>query len=123
VTVEFKWIRTMLIALAVLTLVPVATAAAAPASPPPDTSASESAPVATNDLLPQNNDLSNCVGTVERANCGSDARADWHTYLVFAVLVAGLAFIFWRISKGVRAREAVKAAHDADEDRRTTLSR
>src|SRR6185436_10058981 len=33
-------------------------------------------PVVTNDLLPQNNDVSNCVGTVESANCGSKARAD-----------------------------------------------
>jgi hypothetical protein len=109
-------------ALIAATSVP-ATAVLATAPAPPDTSASVTGPVATNDLLPQNNDLSNCVGTVERANCGSAARADWHTYLVFTVLIAGLAFIFWRISRGVRAREAVKAATGSGDDRRTTVSR
>ena len=72
------------------------------ATAPPTTEA----PVVTNDLLPQNNDVSNCVGTVESANCGSKARADGHTYLVFLALTLGLAFIGWRIARGVRARDA-----------------
>ena len=59
-----------------------------------------------NDLLPENNDVSNCVGTVESANCGSKARADGHTYLVFLALTLGLAFIGWRIARGVKARDA-----------------
>jgi hypothetical protein len=75
------------------------------ATAPPTTEA----PVVTNDLLPQNNDVSNCVGTVESANCGSKARADGHTYLVFLALTLGLAFIGWRIARGVKARDA---AHD-----------
>ena len=65
------------------------------------------APPVTNDLLPQNNDVGNCVGTVESANCGSKARADGHTYLVFFALAAGLTFIGWRIARGVKARDAV----------------
>ena len=36
---------------------------------------------------------------------GSKARADGHTYLVFLALTAGLAFIGWRIARGVRARD------------------
>jgi hypothetical protein len=72
------------------------------ATAPPTTEA----PVVTNDLLPQNNDVTNCVGTVESANCGSKARADGHTYLVFLALTLGLAFIGWRIARGVRARDA-----------------
>jgi hypothetical protein len=66
-----------------------------------------SSPPVTNDLLPQNNDLSNCIGTVEQANCGSKARADGHTYLVFLALILGLTFIGWRITKGVKARDAL----------------
>jgi hypothetical protein len=62
------------------------------------------APPVTNDLLPEN-DTTNCIGTVERAGCGSKARADGHTYLVFLALTAGLAFIGWRIARGVRARD------------------
>jgi hypothetical protein len=63
------------------------------------------APPVTNDLLPENNEATNCIGTVERAGCGSKARADGHTYLVFLALTAGLTFIGWRIARGVRARD------------------
>jgi hypothetical protein len=62
-------------------------------------------PVVTNDLLPDSNDVTNCIGTVEQANCGSKARADGHTYLVFLALAAGLTFIGWRIARGVKARD------------------
>jgi len=75
-------------------------AASTPPTIPPN-----GGPVATNDLLPQNNDVTNCVGTAEPANCGSKARADGHTYLVFLALILGLAFIGWRIARGVRARD------------------
>jgi hypothetical protein len=74
------------------------------ASTPP-TTPSNGGPVATNDLLPENNDVTNCIGTAEPANCGSRARADGHTYLVFLALTVGLAFIGWRIARGVRARD------------------
>ncbi len=67
-------------------------------------------PVVTNDLFPDNNDVTNCVGTVEQANCGSKARADGHTYLVFLALAAGLTFIGWRIARGVKSRDQ---AHQA----------
>jgi hypothetical protein len=80
---------------------PTTTSAAQPSSGPPSTDQ----PTATNDLLPENNDLANCIGTVESANCGSRARADGHTYLVFLALTLGLTFIGWRIARGVRARD------------------
>ena len=75
-----------------------------------------SAPPVTNDLLPENNDVTNCVGTVEQANCGSKARADGHTYLVFLALAAGLTFIGWRIARGVKARDAVTSGGPAPRD-------
>lgn len=62
--------------------------------------------VAENPFLPEGN-LSDCVGALERPNCGSEARGTKGTYMVFAVLILGLAFIFWRIAKGVKARDAV----------------
>ena len=61
--------------------------------------------MATNDLLPENNDINNCIGTAERPNCGSKSRADGHTYLVFLALAAGMSFIGWRIARGVKARD------------------
>lgn len=75
------------------------------ATAPPTTVATDPAPPVSNDLLPQNNEIDNCVGTLESANCGSRARADGHTYLVFIALAAGLGFIGWRIGRGVRARD------------------
>jgi hypothetical protein len=75
-------------------------AATAPTTIPPN-----GGPVATNDLLPDNNDVTDCIGTAEPANCGSKARADGHTYLVFLALVLGMGFIGWRIWRGVRARD------------------
>jgi hypothetical protein len=87
----------------------LATMAAAPATgvaaTVPPTTVPGPAPIATNDLLPANNNLSNCVGLAESANCGSKARADGHTYLVFLALAAGLTFIGWRVGRGVRARD------------------
>jgi len=83
-------------------LIPSGRAAASiPSTIPPN-----NGPVVTNDLLPENNDVTNCIGTAEPANCGSKARADGHTYLVFLALVLGLGFIGWRIGRSVRARDA-----------------
>ena len=79
-------------------------------SPPTTTATTSEATPATNDLIPDDNDVTNCIGTVEQANCGSKARADGHTYLVFGVLAAGMAFIGWRIARGIRARDAAHPA-------------
>jgi hypothetical protein len=93
---------------AVATMVTVASATAR-VTVPPTTESSSSGPTATNDLFPEKSDLTDCVGTVERANCGSRARADGHTYLVLLALTLGLAFIGWRIARGVRSRDALHA--------------
>lgn len=104
----FRWCRIWVVAMALVLLVPARASAGSPSSstPPPTT---PSGPVATNDLMPERNDLGNCVGTVESANCGSKARADGHTYLVFLALAAGIGFIAWRVARGVRARDRVEA--------------
>lgn len=98
------------IVLAITVVAMVMTTTTTSASAPPTTGAtgapSTQEPTATNDLLPDNNDVTNCVGTVEQANCGSRARADGHTYLVFLALTLGLVFIGWRIARGVRARDS-----------------
>ena len=93
------------IAFAAIVTIAIFPMARTEATAPPTTIATDAGPTATNDLLPANNDLGNCIGTAESANCGSRARADGHTYLVFLALTLGLAFIGWRISRGVRARD------------------
>jgi hypothetical protein len=103
------WLRLLVSVIAVAVVAMPAHAAAkgtAPRTVPPPTV--PNGPVATNDLVP--NDVNNCVGTVERANCGSKARADGHTYLVFGILAIGLGFIAWRVGRGVRARDAARQA-------------
>jgi len=91
------------VALVIAAMVVVLPSAGAAASTPPTTPNGDT--VVTNDLLPENNDVTNCIGSAEPANCGSKARADGHTYLVFLALIAGMGFIGWRIARGVRARD------------------
>jgi hypothetical protein len=98
-------VRILAVALAMTAAVASAASAHVVMAAPPSTVPTDPAPPATNDLLPENNDVDNCVGTLESANCGSRARADGHTYLVFAALVGGLGFIGWRIGRSVRARD------------------
>ena len=62
--------------------------------------------VGNNVYVPDKN-LSDCVGTLERPNCGSTAKGGRGTYLTFLALILGLAFIFWRIARGVKARDRV----------------
>ncbi len=59
-------------------------------------------PIADNEFLPEDANLSDCVGFVERPGCGSEARGGLQQTLIFVALAAGLAIIFWRISIGVR---------------------
>jgi hypothetical protein len=59
-------------------------------------------PVTVTDFYPENNDLSDCVGLVERPGCGSEARGGWRQTVTFALLAPGLGLIFWRVAVGVR---------------------
>jgi len=63
--------------------------------------------VVDNDFMPQEANLSDCLGSLPRPGCGSDARGGWRQYLTMGVLSLGLAFVGWRIARGVRARDAV----------------
>lgn len=59
-----------------------------------------------NVFLPEDQNVSSCVGTMERPDCGSKSKGGWRMYLTFAVLIAGLSFVGWRIVKGVRSNGA-----------------
>ncbi len=74
---------------------PPSVSANEPASAPTDTD--------TNDFLPERANVSDCVGTAERGDCGSKTKGGWQMYLTFAVLIGGLTFIGWRVARGVRA--------------------
>ena len=71
------------------------------------TSPTTTATVTTdNQFLPARENVSDCIGAVERPNCGSEAKGGWQMYLTFGVLIAGMSFIGWRVVRGVRARDA-----------------
>lgn len=75
-----------------------------------DVTVSTTAPVSgdePNVFLPEDQNLSDCVGTLQRPGCGSAARGGWRQYMTMGVLALGLAFVGWRIGRGVRARDAV----------------
>ena len=78
--------------------------AAETAASSPDTTATAAT---DNQFLPARENVSDCIGTVERPNCGSKAKGGWQMYLTFGVLIAGMSFIGWRVVRSVRARDAV----------------
>ena len=63
-----------------------------------------------NVFTPEAQNVTSCVGTLERPDCGSKSKGGWRMYLTFAVLIGGLSFVGWRIVKGVRPRSAAVAA-------------
>ena len=64
------------------------------------------APATTdNDFIPTDQNLTDCVGTLEKPNCGSTNKNDAHMYLTFGVLMGGMALIGWRIAVAIRKRD------------------
>ncbi len=59
-------------------------------------------PVTANEFLPDDRGLGECISSIPRPGCGSDARGGWHQTLVLVVVVAGLGLIAWRIVAGAR---------------------
>ena len=68
-----------------------------------------------NVYVPEDENVSSCVGTLERPDCGSKSKGGWRMYLTFAVLMAGMGFIGWRIARSIRARDAVVNKVSADD--------
>ena len=104
--------------LAVLALVTAGTLAAGCSDGPNPFQASQSSTtvagdngdgsgIADNPFIPEKNDLGNCIGALERPNCGSEERSSTGTLLVFLALLFGVGFVMWRIVRGVRQRDAV----------------
>ena len=92
--------------LAVVAAVLVATiashaAAADDASSPPDTTT-----VATeNPFLPDDEDVGDCLSSLPPPDCGSEEKGGTAQLLAFAAVLLGMAFIGWRIARGVRRRD------------------
>jgi hypothetical protein len=76
-------------------------AAATVPDPSPDTPT-----VTANEFLPEDRDLTDCVGVLEKPGCGSKERGGVMLNVVFLLVMGGMAFIFWRIIVGVRKNRA-----------------
>ena len=79
-------------------------AASTPASTPSTTLRPERPPISANDFIPEDRDLTSCIGVLERPGCGSESRGGWRQTLVFVVLFVGLAIVFGNVVRGVRKR-------------------
>ena len=61
--------------------------------------------IGTNPFIPENANIGDCVSSMPRPECGSEARSSTGQWLTFGVLMAGMAFIGWRIFRGVRKND------------------
>lgn len=86
----------LLVSLAVLvggTAVAAQDEPAPPGTPPPST---------FNVFYPEERALSDCLSSLPKPNCGSEARGGWAQYSIAIALVAGLGFIAWRVVRSAR---------------------
>ncbi|MGB0114508.1 MAG: hypothetical protein WBP59_14910 [Ilumatobacteraceae bacterium] len=51
-----------------------------------------------NPFLPEDRDLSDCLGSVQRPGCGSSSRGGWHQNLVAIAMIGGLLIVFGRVA-------------------------
>lgn len=63
-----------------------------------------------NPFLPENRDLTDCIGLLQRPGCGSEARGGWHQNLVAIAMISGLVIVFGRVAWGVRRGQKNAAA-------------
>jgi hypothetical protein len=59
-------------------------------------------PVTANDFFPEQRDVTDCIGVLERPGCGSESRGGWRQTLVFGLIAAGLIVVFTKIVIGVQ---------------------
>lgn len=98
-----------LFALALLAVAVLWAAPAAIASTPPDEQ-----PIATNDFMDLERDLSECISAVPKPGCGREPtqagdRGGSLQLALFGVMMAGIVVIGWRVSTAVRARDRAGA--------------
>jgi len=106
------WVLRILL---VLTFVGASGAAVAHASPalpanaPPTTD--EITTDSANPFLPEERDLTDCLGLLQRPGCGSEARGGIGQTLVAVLMIGGLLLIFGRVGWGVyRNRRSTDAS-------------
>jgi hypothetical protein len=66
-----------------------------------------------NPFLPENRNLTECIGMLQRPGCGSESRGGWHQNAVAIIMVAGLLLVFGRIAWGVRRGQKAATRNSA----------
>jgi hypothetical protein len=87
------------------------------------TTTPEPPPITANDFLPEDRDLSDCVGVLEKPGCGSEERGGPMLTLVFALVIGGMSFVFWRVIVGVRKNRAELDRSELDRSERDRADR
>lgn len=100
------------ILLGAFALAPVPATASSGDEPEPVTT--EVPVVTANPFLPEEADLTSCIGMLQRPGCGSEERGGWHQYLVAIAMVGGLLIVFGRVAWGIRRGQRRAAAHTPD---------
>jgi hypothetical protein len=72
-------------------------------------------PATTDDFFPEDRDVTECIGVLERPGCGNKNRGGWRQLLVFGLIAAGLTVVFTKITIEVR-RGRAGTAPDSDDD-------
>jgi hypothetical protein len=73
------------------------------ASPPGTEAPVSTVPAPTiNEFIPEERAIGDCISAVPKPGCGSDARSDWHQWLVLIAVAGGLTFVGWRVVVGLR---------------------
>ncbi len=110
------WIIRILFALALTAglLAPQPAAAATPTPEPVAPPTTELVIDEANPFLPDERNLTDCIGMLQRPGCGSEARGGWHQNVVAIVMVSGLLLVFGRVAWGVRRSQKNAAASTPD---------
>ncbi|MGA1076305.1 MAG: hypothetical protein ACO307_14410 [Ilumatobacteraceae bacterium] len=102
--------KTLIASILVVATTTIALATGAPATGSPLRPAAVTAPSdderptrpTINEFYPEQRPLSDCLSSLPKPNCGSDARGGWRQLAVLAAILGGLGFIAWRIVATVR---------------------
>jgi hypothetical protein len=98
--------RALSIVLLWLVLVPAGAADAATSGTDGAEPTDTPPPTVFNEFYPDERPLSDCVSSLPKPNCGSEARGGWRQFTILGAVVVALGFIAWRIVRSARrARE------------------